>query len=80
MFNNLCNKLYYRNINYVYNIQSDDEPQTWMDPDVYLAAYMLILMLGIYLPTHFLFRWLMPEPRARPAISSSAPSTGSSSP
>ncbi len=52
------------NINYVFNIQGDEEPQRWMDQDLYLAVYMLILMAGIYLPTHLLFQWLMPKPRA----------------
>ncbi len=54
------------NINYVYNIQSDEEPQKWMDPDMYFAAYMMVLMVGVYLPTHVLFRCLMPVPQPRP--------------
>jgi hypothetical protein len=36
------------NINYVYNILSDDEPQRWMDPDLYVAVYMVILVCGVY--------------------------------
>lgn len=55
------------NIDYVYNIVTDEEPQTWMDPDVYLAVYMLALVIGIFLPTHFLFQWLLPAvPRSEP--------------
>ncbi len=49
------------NINYVYNIGSDEEPQKWMDPDLYFAVYMGVLVFGIYLPTHFLFAWLTPR-------------------
>jgi hypothetical protein len=51
------------NINYVYNIAGDEEPQKWMDPNLYFAAYLAILVVGIYLPTHLLFWWLMPGPR-----------------
>jgi hypothetical protein len=52
------------NINYVYNIKSDEEPQQWMGADVYFAAYLAILVLGFYVPTHLLLRWAMPPPRA----------------
>lgn len=49
------------NIDYVFNILSDEKAQEWMPPDLYFATYMAILMLGIYLPTHLLLRWLMPK-------------------
>ena len=52
------------NINYVYNIMSDEEPQQWMGAGVYFALYLAILVLGIYLPTHLLCRWVLPPSRA----------------
>jgi hypothetical protein len=55
------------NINYVFNIASDDEAQKWMEPNLYFAVYMAILMMGIYPATHLLFWWLMPTPRNRRA-------------
>jgi hypothetical protein len=51
------------NIDYVHNIVTDEEPQKWMDPDLYFALYMIILVMGIFVPTHLLFWWLMPERR-----------------
>lgn len=53
------------NIDYVYNIATDEEPQKWMDPDLYFALYLLILVAGIYPATHLLFRRWMPGPRRR---------------
>ena len=49
------------NIDYVFNILSDEKAQEWMPPDLYFATYMAILMLGVYLPTHLLLGWLMPK-------------------
>jgi hypothetical protein len=54
------------NINYVYNILSDEKPQTWMDPDLYVAVYMVTLVCGVYPLTHLLFFWWMPPPRKEP--------------
>jgi hypothetical protein len=51
------------NINYVFNIQGSEGPQTWMDPDLYFAFYLFALVLGIYVPTHLLFSRIMPERR-----------------
>ena len=51
------------NIDYVHNIKTDEEPQQWMDKDLYFAIYMMVLVVGIYSPTHLLFWWLMPGPR-----------------
>jgi hypothetical protein len=51
------------NIDYVYNITTDEEPQKWMDPDLYFAIYMFILMAGIYPATHLFFSRMMPGPR-----------------
>jgi hypothetical protein len=53
------------NINYVYNIASDEEPQTWMDPDLYFATYMVLLVVAIYWPAHLLFGWWMPSPHSQ---------------
>lgn len=50
------------NIDYVYNIATDEEPQQWMDPDLYLALYMMAL-LAIFGVTHLLFWAVMPGPR-----------------
>ena len=51
------------NINYVYSITSDEKPQDWMDPNLYFAAYLMILVVGIYPLTHLLLWSLMPGPR-----------------
>jgi hypothetical protein len=55
------------NINYVFNIASDDEPQQWMDPDSYFALYLAFLVLVVYLPTHLMCQWLLPAPHRGPA-------------
>jgi hypothetical protein len=64
------------NIDYVHNIVTDEEPQKWMDPDLYFALYMIILVMGILVPTHLLFSWLMPGPRGNAIL---AEATSSSS-
>ena len=51
------------NIDYVYNILTDEEPQQWMDPNWYVVTYAVVLVVGIFLPTHLLCWWLMPGPR-----------------
>ncbi len=51
------------NINYVFNPGSDEKPQEWMDPNVYFAVYMGILMIGVYLPTHLVCLKWMPKAR-----------------
>jgi hypothetical protein len=53
------------NINYVFNLASDDKPQDWMDPDSYFAGLMAFLVVGIYLPTHLLCQRFMPGPRRK---------------
>jgi hypothetical protein len=53
------------NIDYVFGL-SDEKPQTMMDPNLYFAAYLAILVVGIYGPTHLFFWWLMPKPRQAP--------------
>jgi hypothetical protein len=49
------------NINWVRGLRGDrSERQQWMSPRLYLALLMLGLPLFIYLPTHFVFKKLMP--------------------
>jgi hypothetical protein len=43
------------NIDYVYGL-SDDAPQTWMPPLVYLGVLMIGLPICVFLPTHFVMR------------------------
>lgn len=55
------------NINYVYNIASDDYAQTWMNQDEYVALYLAALV-AIYFVTHSLFRAILPNPEQRRRI------------
>jgi hypothetical protein len=48
------------NINYVWGL-SDDLPQHWVSPAVWLAGLMFGLPLLIYAPTHFLLTCVIPE-------------------
>jgi hypothetical protein len=48
------------NINYVYNIKSDEVTQTWMEPNWYFAVYMSALV-AVYLVTHILLAAFMPR-------------------
>ncbi len=52
-----------RNINSVRGF-SDYQEQAFLHPHLYFALMMVILPLGILLPTHLLFRWLL-QPRHR---------------
>jgi len=53
------------NVNYVYGF-SDKRPQEWMPAGAYLALLMVVLPLGIFLPTHLLlqklFGYRAPQP------------------
>ena len=53
------------NINYVFGLKGDEVPQTAMEPNWYFGLYMIILMAGVYVPTHLLFWCVMPGPRKR---------------
>ena len=54
------------NINYVWGL-TDDLPQHWVSPAVWLAGLMFGLPFLIYAPTHFLLARIMPEAtRKRP--------------
>jgi hypothetical protein len=55
------------NINYVQGF-SESEAQTWMAPNLYFAVLMVALPVGIFLPTHLLFQWLMPAPRLQKSV------------
>lgn len=51
-----------RNINYVFGLSEDTE-QTWMPRHAYFTAIMVLMPVGIFLPTHCLFKWTMPGRR-----------------
>jgi hypothetical protein len=58
-----------RNVNYVFGMD-DARPQTWMSPELYLVAWIALLVILVYLPTHLLLKKLCPTPAqaaARPA-------------
>jgi hypothetical protein len=40
------------NVNYVYGL-SDEKAQSWMHPHLYFLTELVVLGVGIYLPTHF---------------------------
>lgn len=48
------------NINYVWGL-SDNYPQRWVSPSVWLVGLMFGLPLLIYAPTHFLLARVMPQ-------------------
>jgi hypothetical protein len=52
-----------QNINYVYGFSEKSE-QTIMPRYVYFALVMVVLPVGVLLPTHLFFAWLMPKARA----------------
>lgn len=45
------------NINYVYGL-SDDAPQTWMQPRLWLAVTLIGFPLALYLPAHLVLLWV----------------------
>jgi hypothetical protein len=65
------------NINYVYGI-TDDEPQSFMAPYLWLLSLTGVNILGFYLPTHFLLRRFVGE-RDKAASSRSTAKLGSES-
>jgi len=48
------------NINYVYGL-SEEKPQEWLPPSAYFALMMVGLPLAVFLPTHLVLRWVMPQ-------------------
>ncbi len=57
----LANPQLPRNVNYVFNLLSDDVPQSWMPPLAYLGAWIAALTCIAYVPAHFLLRKLCPS-------------------
>ncbi len=45
------------NVNKVYG-PSEEAPQTWMPPLMWLGLLIVAMPVCIYVPTHFVFRWL----------------------
>ncbi|MEO8614355.1 MAG: hypothetical protein ABI600_04380 [Luteolibacter sp.] len=45
-----------RNVNYVFNLLSDDKPQTLLPPLAYLGAWIMALTGIVFVPTHFLLK------------------------
>jgi hypothetical protein len=50
-----------RNVNYVFGMD-DAQPQTWMSAELYLVTWMVLLIILVYLPTHFLLKKICPTP------------------
>lgn len=50
-----------RNINYVFGF-SETQPQTWLPPLAYLAAWITTLVGVVFVPTHVVLRKLCPSP------------------
>lgn len=50
-----------RNINYVFGMD-DAQPQTWMDPGLYLVTWIAILVIIVFVPTHFILSKICPTP------------------
>jgi hypothetical protein len=40
----------------------DALPQTWMSAELYLVTWMALLIILVYLPTHFLLQKICPTP------------------
>lgn len=49
-----------RNVNYVFGILSDDQPQVWMSPLAYLGTWIVALIGVAAVPTHFLLKKICP--------------------
>lgn len=52
----LSNPNYPRNVNYVFNLLSDDKPQQWMPPLAYLGVWTAALIGIAATPVHFLLK------------------------
>ena len=50
------------NINYVYGF-NDKQPQHWLNQNLYVAVWLAVLFLVVFLPTHLVLRKLFPSPR-----------------
>ena len=50
-----------RNVNDVFGMD-DALPQTWMSAELYLVTWMALLIILVYLQTHFLLQKICPTP------------------
>lgn len=50
-----------RNINYVFGMD-DAKAQTWMNAELYLVAWIALLIMVVFLPTHMLLKKIYPAP------------------
>jgi hypothetical protein len=50
-----------RNVDYVFGM-NDAQPQTWMSQGLYLVTWMAMLIIVIFVPTHFVLKKLCPTP------------------
>ena len=48
------------NINYVWGL-SDNVPQTWVSPGVWVAGLIVGLPALLFAPVHFVLNWTMPK-------------------
>ena len=53
------------NINYLYGF-NDQQPQTWINQDLYVILWLAVLWLGAFLPTHLALLKLFAKPRPAP--------------
>jgi hypothetical protein len=51
-----------RNVNYVFNLLSDDKPQTWMPPLAYLGVWITALIGIAFVPTHLVVAKFFKQP------------------
>jgi hypothetical protein len=49
------------NINYLYGF-NDQQPQTWVNQNLYVVLWLLVLWLVAFLPTHLVLRKIFPAP------------------
>lgn len=50
-----------RNVNYVFGMD-DARPQTWMSAELYLVTWIALLIILVFIPTHFLLKKICPTP------------------
>ncbi|WP_395747982.1 hypothetical protein [Prosthecobacter sp.] len=50
-----------RNVNYVFGM-NDAKPQTWMSPELYLLTWIAVLIIVVFVPTHFVLNKVCPSP------------------
>jgi hypothetical protein len=55
------------NINYVYGF-NDQQPQTWVNQNLYVILWLIALWLVAFLPTHLILRKLFVAPQAAAAM------------